>query len=220
MRRGRTSTSRSRRPSSSAKGAGWLTSRTSTGASSQVGTQQRSGPHYQKARDLIRGGHIGTVVSVRMWSYRNILPGFGTPPDGEPPRRARLRPLARTRSTKALQPQPLALSFPLVLGLFGRSDDEPGTAFSRHRSLVPGCQRADGCHERGGRFALRDNGETPDTQDTLFEYPGWTASWSHRECCRGTKHFTGLNSAGRRGASRSLARDSSSGPISRSNPPR
>src|SRR5262249_46451576 len=24
----------------------------------QVGTQQRSGPHYQRARDLIRGGHL------------------------------------------------------------------------------------------------------------------------------------------------------------------
>src|SRR5215469_14852023 len=51
----------------------------------QVGTQQRSGPHYQKARELIRGGHIGQVVAVRMWYYRNIMPGFGSPPDGAPP---------------------------------------------------------------------------------------------------------------------------------------
>src|SRR5262249_41246116 len=32
----------------------------------QVGTQQRSGPHYQRARDLIQGGHLGPVRSVRM----------------------------------------------------------------------------------------------------------------------------------------------------------
>src|SRR5271165_5874251 len=51
----------------------------------QVGTQQRSGPHYLKARELIRGGHVGKVVAVRMWSYRNILPGFGTPADGDAP---------------------------------------------------------------------------------------------------------------------------------------
>jgi len=37
----------------------------------------------------------------------------------------------------------------------------------------------------GGRFALQDNGETPDTQDALFEYPGFTAVWSHREACAG-----------------------------------
>src|SRR3954451_21439830 len=39
----------------------------------QVGTQQRSGPHYKKARELIRGGHIGRVVSARIWAFRNIM---------------------------------------------------------------------------------------------------------------------------------------------------
>src|SRR5688572_17458911 len=29
----------------------------------QVGTQQRSGPHYAKAREIINSGHIGTLVS-------------------------------------------------------------------------------------------------------------------------------------------------------------
>src|SRR5437868_4459468 len=32
----------------------------------QVGTQQRSGRHYQRARELVRSGHIGPVTSVRM----------------------------------------------------------------------------------------------------------------------------------------------------------
>src|SRR5205085_2587669 len=47
----------------------------------QVGTQQRSGPHYQKARQLVREGRIGQVVSVRMQAYRNIIPGYGAPAD-------------------------------------------------------------------------------------------------------------------------------------------
>ena len=45
----------------------------------QVGTQQRSGRHYQQCRELIRGGHIGDVRSVRMGAHRNILPGFSEP---------------------------------------------------------------------------------------------------------------------------------------------
>src|SRR5688572_13882784 len=52
----------------------------------QVGTQQRSGPHYAKAREIINSGHIGTLVSVQNHYYRNVLPGFGTPPDSDPPR--------------------------------------------------------------------------------------------------------------------------------------
>src|SRR5262249_43963109 len=51
----------------------------------QVGTQQRSGPHYQRACELIRSGHLGAVSSVRMAASRNIMPGFGSPPDGPPP---------------------------------------------------------------------------------------------------------------------------------------
>jgi len=43
----------------------------------QVGTQQRSGGHYARARQLIRDGHIGRVMSVQM-SSRSALPKAGT----------------------------------------------------------------------------------------------------------------------------------------------
>jgi predicted dehydrogenase len=52
----------------------------------------------------------------------------------------------------------------------------------------------------GGRFALQDNGETPDTQDALFEYPGWTVTWSERECSRGAPPAQGLEFCGTRGS--------------------
>ena len=35
-----------------------------------------------RARELIRAGHLGRVSSVRMSVYRNVMPGFGTPPEG------------------------------------------------------------------------------------------------------------------------------------------
>jgi hypothetical protein len=44
----------------------------------QVGTQQRSGSPHQKCLELIRAGHIGDLRSVRMHSYRNIMPGFAS----------------------------------------------------------------------------------------------------------------------------------------------
>src|SRR5436190_23167909 len=47
----------------------------------QVGTQQRSGAHYQKARELVRAGRIGKLVSVQCNYFRNVTPGFGNPPD-------------------------------------------------------------------------------------------------------------------------------------------
>src|SRR5205807_595666 len=51
----------------------------------QVGTQQRSGAHYQRARELIQKGGLGAISSVRMQAFRNIMPGYGAPPDADPP---------------------------------------------------------------------------------------------------------------------------------------
>ena len=166
----------------------------------QVGTQQRSGPHYQRARELIQHGRIGQVAAVRMWHYRNVMPGFGSPPDGEPP------------------PE---LDYDMWLG------PAPKRPYNSNRSLYHfrwfwdysggqmtnlGQHSLDIVHwfldataptavtSAGGRFALVDNGETPDRQDALFEYPGWTATWSQRECSRGAEPAIGLEFCGTKGS--------------------
>jgi len=167
----------------------------------QVGTQQRSGRHYQRARELIRSGFIGKVHSVRMGAFRNVMPGFGRP-EGEPP------------------PD---LDYDLWLG------PAPKVPYSPHRCLYhfrwfwdySGGQMTNlGAHQidilqwylgfkgplavssAGGRFALEDDGETPDTQDALFEYPGLTAVWSHREASMGSGAGGGLEFYGTKGSLR------------------
>jgi predicted dehydrogenase len=166
----------------------------------QVGTQQRSGPHYQKARELVQSGHIGQVVAVRMWYYRNVMPGFGSPPDGDPPP---------------------GLDYDLWLGPAPKRPYNPNRSlyhfrwfwdYSGGQMTNLGQHSLDIVHwfldatapvavtSSGGRFALQDNGETPDTQDALFEYPGWTTTWSERECSRGAPPANGLEFCGTRGS--------------------
>lgn len=50
-----------------------------------VGTQQRSSEHYQKAVELIQAGRLGQISEVRVWDYENYFPGAGSPPDCAPP---------------------------------------------------------------------------------------------------------------------------------------
>jgi predicted dehydrogenase len=165
----------------------------------QVGTQQRSGPHYQKARRLIQEGHIGKVVSVRMGASRNVVPGFGSPADGEPP---------------------AGFDYDLWLGPAPRRPYNPNRGLYHFRwfwdysggqmtnlghhalDVVHWCLRADpvAVTSAGGRFCLTDNGETPDTQDALLEYPGWTATWSHREGSAGRPGTPPLEFFGTRGS--------------------
>ncbi len=51
----------------------------------QVGTQQRSQEHYQRAVELIRAGKLGEISEVKVWDYDNYWPGSAFPPDCDPP---------------------------------------------------------------------------------------------------------------------------------------
>lgn len=166
----------------------------------QAGTQQRSGKHYQRAVELLRGGDLGKVHSARIGFFRNVMPGFGAPADSEPPP---------------------GMDYDLWLG------PAPERRYNRNRSLYhfrwfwdySGGQMTNlGAHEidvvqwamdlhgpaavasSGGRAALEDNGETPDTQDALLEYPGLTAVISIREASEGRAAGDGLELFGTKGS--------------------
>src|SRR5690606_7285247 len=52
----------------------------------QVGTQQRSGLHFQEAVRIVQSGALGKVHRIATWNYGNEAPaGIGRPPDGSPP---------------------------------------------------------------------------------------------------------------------------------------
>jgi predicted dehydrogenase len=165
----------------------------------QVGTQQRSGPHFQKARQLIRAGHLGQIVSVRMGVCRNIMPGFGSPPDGDPPPGLDWDMMLGPAPYRRYNPNRALYHFRWFWDYSGGQMTNLG-----HHALdmVHWCLAADpqAVTSAGGRFCLRDNGETPDTQDTLIEYPGWTATWSHREASAGRAGHVSLEFFGSKGS--------------------
>lgn len=51
----------------------------------EVGTQQRSQEHYQRAVEVIQSGQLGEISEVRVWDYENYAPGAGFPADTPPP---------------------------------------------------------------------------------------------------------------------------------------
>jgi predicted dehydrogenase len=153
----------------------------------QVGTQQRSGPHYQRARELIRAGHIGKVSSVRMQAFRNILPGYGSPPDQDPPADLDWDLFLGPAPQRRYNPNRAIYHFRWFWDYSGGQMTNLG---AHALDILYWCLDVKGPRSvtsAGGRFSLRDNGETPDTQDALIEYPGLTAVWSHREASRGRR---------------------------------
>jgi predicted dehydrogenase len=151
----------------------------------QVGTQQRSGPHYQRARELLRQGQLGPIFSARMGTFRNIMPGFGRPADTDPPPELDWDMWLGPAPQRRYNPNRAIYHF---RWFWDYSGGQMTNLAAHSLDIVHwycNVQGPTAVTSVGGRYCLQDNGETPDTQDALIEYPGMTVLWSHREACTG-----------------------------------
>ena len=155
----------------------------------QVGTQQRSGVHFQKACEIVRSGELGNVTFVRTWNYGNQKEeGLGNPPDGSPP--------PGLDWDLWLGPAP---ERPFNANRFGVDPN----AFSHFRwfwDYAGGMMTDWGIHlldivqmafnevqptaitALGAKLQIKDNRDTPDTLQVTYEYPGFIATYENRVC--------------------------------------
>lgn len=166
----------------------------------QVGTQQRSGPHYQRARGLIQSGAVGKISSVRMAAYRNIMPGYGSPADCPPPRELDWDMWQGPTAVHPYNPNRGIYHFRWFWDYSGGQMTNLGAHSLDIAQWCLGLAGPTAVTSAGGRFSLEDNGETPDTQDAIFEYAGLTAIWSHREAAAGRTGNSPLEFFGPKGS--------------------
>jgi predicted dehydrogenase len=153
----------------------------------QVGTQQRSQPHFQKAAGIVKSGALGDVTLVRCWNAANAN-GIGNPPDGAPPD---------------------GLDWDLWLGPAKQVPFNPNRfgvvpdAWSHFRwfwDYAGGMMTDWGVHlidivqmamdveaplevsTIGGKYHLTDNRDTPDTIVATYRYPDFVMTYENRVC--------------------------------------
>lgn len=138
----------------------------------QVGTQQRSGEHFQKAVELVRSGKIGKVTYAETWIHGNQFPeGIENPPDSDPPPwldwdlwlgPAPKRPYNRNRAI---------YNFRWFWDYSGGILTDWGTHLIDVVHWAMGVEAPKTAAATGGKLLLDDNRETPDTLEVLYEYP-------------------------------------------------
>jgi predicted dehydrogenase len=138
----------------------------------QVGTQQRSGAHFQKAVQLVQNGSIGKVSLVETWIHGNDFPdGIANPADTEPPSwfdydlwlgPAPKRPYNRNRTL---------FNFRWFWDYSGGILTDWGTHLLDIVHWAMGVEAPRSIQATGGKFVLEDMRETPDTLDVVYEYP-------------------------------------------------
>ena len=153
----------------------------------QVGTQQRSGTHFQKIVDIVRSGEIGDISFVRSWNYGNEFPeGIGNTPDQTPP--------ADLDWDMWLGPAP---ERPFNANRFGFHPHHY-SYFRWFWDYAGGMMTDWGIHlldivlwamdEKGprvvttigGKYVLNDNRETPDVIQANFEFPKFVCVYENR----------------------------------------
>ncbi len=174
----------------------------------QVGTQQRSGLHFQHAVRLVQQGELGQVSAVRTWNFGNGSPlGIGNPPDSDP--------APGLDWDMWLGPAPKVPFNPNRFGVF----ENTWSCFRWFWDYAGGMMTDWGVHlldivqwamevdapetisASGGKFILRDNRETPDTLTVTYQYPKFICTYENRTCngCPITGHSYGIEFYGENG---------------------
>jgi predicted dehydrogenase len=144
----------------------------------QVGTQQRSAPHYAEVARIIQSGELGKVHFVRIWNYVNMYPdGIGRTPDSAPPE--------GVDWDMYLGPAPyVPFNKNLFVGTFRWFWDYGGglvTDFGIHRfdsmHQIMNADAPTSISASGGRYGLTDGAETPDVVQVTYEYAGFVLSY-------------------------------------------
>ena len=141
----------------------------------QVGLMRRSSPFCKSAVDLIRSGGIGKVTSIRCFHIENEWPkGIGNPPDENPPPDldwdAWLGPAPQVPYNR----NRAFYRFRWFYDYSGGQVTNFGAHFLDFVHWVLGHDAPLAVAAMGGKLAVEDNREVPDTLEVLWTYPGGT----------------------------------------------
>jgi predicted dehydrogenase len=147
-----------------------------------VGTQRRHNPGFAAARKIVQSGVLGKIQLVRMGgASRNVLPGFGKTPVESPPADFDYDMWLGPAPKRPYQAHRGLYHFRWFWDYSGGQLTNLGAHGIDQFQYVMGVKGPTNVVSCGGRYALEDDGETPDLQECIFTFPGFLMTYSVRE---------------------------------------
>jgi len=146
-----------------------------------VGTQRRHGTGVKDAKKVVEAGSLGKIHSIRIASYRNIYPGFGKTPVSTPPAGFDYDMWLGPAEKKPYTAHRGLYHFRWFWDYSGGQMTNLGAHLIDQILWIMQAKGPTHVSSVGGRYALEDDGETPDVQDTTWVFPGFTMNCAIRE---------------------------------------
>lgn len=146
----------------------------------QMGSQWRSCDHIIQATEMIKSGKLGKVSVVRGWAYLDWLPSIGNPPDGAPPAGVDYDMWLGPAPKRPFNPNRFHFNFRWFWDYAGGLMTDWGVHLINMMLMGMGPDMPKSAFSSGGKLVFDDNSETPDSQVTVYEFPGYTLIWEHK----------------------------------------
>jgi predicted dehydrogenase len=162
------------------------------GRVSQIGTQVHAGSNYRRVVEWVRSGKLGQIGTVRTFNVMNQGPGGIGHGSTAAPEGLDWNMWLGPAPEVPFDPFRCIYNFRWFWSTSGGQMTNWGAHHLDIARMVLDEQGPAVVSGLGGRYAIRDGGETPDVQEVLYDFPdanlggkGCVVTWSAREINRG-----------------------------------
>ncbi len=146
----------------------------------QMGTQWHSGEHWADAVQFVQSGRLGKIRQVRAWAYLDWVGGIGNPADCDPPPGVDYDFWLGPAAKRPFNPNRFHFNFRWFWDYAGGLMTDWGVHLINVAMWAMGPTPPRTITSSGGKYAVDDNTETPDTQVALYEFPTYNFIWEHQ----------------------------------------
>ncbi len=151
----------------------------------QMGTQWRTSRHFAEAVEFVHSGQLGKIRLVRCWCALAWFKNCGRPADGPAPAGVDYDMWLGPAKERPFNPARFHFSFRWFWDYAGGLMTDWGVHLLNIAVWAMKVDFPKRVASNGGKFAFDDIGETPDTQNTIYDFGDFGLIWEHQA---GTGH--------------------------------